>query len=637
MMQQLEDLALASRRYGSDLQFVFLGGGNTSFKTDDTLYIKPSGVTLSRIQASDFVAMDRCGIRKLYTAAIPPQAGAREELVKTMMADAVRPAGGGRPSVEAPLHELMPQKFVIHLHPAKVNGMTCAVDGAATCGRLFPDALWVDYIDPGATLALEIKKIFDAVEGVRPQVIFLQNHGVFVGADTLAGIAEIYSSMMACLDAAYAAAGVAATLSATCPEISSPCAVVPALRGALRENSAMPVLTAAAESFAVARGPLTPDHMVYAKSFPCLVGDDPGAAVAAYAGKWGMTPRVLTLAGGLVIGAGKNLPAAEGVLVAARDAGLVQQLTAAFGGPRYLPDREREFIENWEVESYRQKVAGGAGSNARAAGKVCVVTGGAQGFGLGIAEGLVAQGATVALADLNLETAAAAADELNARHGSGRAFALKVDISDEQSVKEMVDKLALTCGGVDLFVANAGVLKAGSVKELSLRDWDFVTKVNYTGYFLCTKYISPMMAVQNAAAPGNWSDIVQINSKSGLQGSNRNGAYAGSKFGTIGLTQSFAMELVENRIKVNSICPGNFFDGPLWSDPERGLFVQYLNSGKVPGAKTIAEVKAFYERKVPMGRGCYPEDVLKAILYVVEQTYETGQAIPVTGGQVMLN
>lgn len=96
------------------------------------------------------------------------------------------------------------------------------------------------------------------------------------------------------------------------------------------------------------------------------------------------------------------------------------------------------------------------------------------------------------------------------------------------------------------------------------------------------------------------------------------------------------MELVTDRIKVNSVCPGNFFDGPLWSNPERGLFVQYLNSGKVPGARTIEDVKRFYEAKVPMNRGCFPADVAKAILYSVEQKYETGQAIPVTGGQVML-
>lgn len=145
------------------------------------------------------------------------------------------------------------------------------------------------------------------------------------------------------------------------------------------------------------------------------------------------------------------------------------------------------------------------------------------------------------------------------------------------------------------------------------------------------------MQAQNAATENWMTDIIQINSKSGLEGSNRNGAYAGSKFGGIGLVASFAKELIDFHIKVNAICPGNFFDGPLWSDPEKGLFVQYLKAGKVAGAKTVADVKAFYEDKVPMRRGCRGVDVLRALLYIVEQEYETGQAVPVTGGQVMLH
>ena len=113
--------------------------------------------------------------------------------------------------------------------------------------------------------------------------------------------------------------------------------------------------------------------------------------------------------------------------------------------------------------------------------------------------------------------------------------------------------------------------------------------------------------------------------------------HAGGKFGGIGLTQSFALELCAYNIKVNAVCPGNFLDGPLWSDPVRGLFVQYLEAGKVPGAKTVADVRRYYEAKVPMNRGCLPVDVARAVMYCVEQKYETGQAIPVTGGQVMLN
>ena len=183
-------------------------------------------------------------------------------------------------------------------------------------------------------------------------------------------------------------------------------------------------------------------------------------------------------------------------------------------------------------------------------------------------------------------------------------------------------------GGLDLLVSNAGVLRAGGVTTQPLADFDLVTRVNYRGYFVCVRFAAPVMARQHAARPAWLSDIVEINSKSGLAGSSRNSAYAGSKFGGIGLTQSFALELVGDGIKVNAVCPGNFFDGPLWSDPDNGLFVQYLREGKVPGATTVEDVRHFYEAKVPMGRGCDPADVLEAIYYLVAQQYETGQALP---------
>jgi len=280
------------------------------------------------------------------------------------------------------------------------------------------------------------------------------------------------------------------------------------------------------------------------------------------------------------------------------------------------------------------KVAGRAGIVNN---KVCVVTGGAQGFGEGIVRELIRNGAIVFIADMNVDGAKKLADELNAAAGRTKAFGVSVNVTDEESVHKMVGEIVDTVGGIDLFVSNAGVLKAGSVKEMTLKDFEFVTDVNYVGFFLCTKHVAPVMERMNKPTGNYYTDIVSISSKSALEGSNKNGAYAGSKFGSVGLVQSFAKELVADNTKVNTICPGNFFDGPLWSDPDRGLFTQYLNTGKVPGAKTVEDVRRFYEAQIPMNRGCDGEDVTKAILYAVEQKYETGQAIPVTGGQVMLN
>jgi sorbitol-6-phosphate 2-dehydrogenase len=268
---------------------------------------------------------------------------------------------------------------------------------------------------------------------------------------------------------------------------------------------------------------------------------------------------------------------------------------------------------------------------------VALVTGGAQGFGEEIVRGLVSSGATVYIADLNMAGAEKLAAELNAERGKTVAVPLSSNVADEASVEAMFRAVAETTGGIDLCVSNAGVVKAGSVLEQEYGAFKFVTDVNYNAFFVVTKHCGRLMRRQSRTAPAWKTDIVQINSKSGLEGSNKNGAYAGSKFGGIGLVASFAMELVEFGIKVNAICPGNFFDGPLWSDPEKGLFVQYLRSGKVPGAKNVGDVKAFYEAKVPMKRGCTGPDVMRALYYIVEQEYETGQAVPVTGGQVMLH
>lgn len=269
--------------------------------------------------------------------------------------------------------------------------------------------------------------------------------------------------------------------------------------------------------------------------------------------------------------------------------------------------------------------------------RVVAITGGALGYGEGITRQLFGEGANVVIMDINEQEGGRLAGELNERRSTNRAWFVKADVTSLESMKNAVYETVLEFSGLDVLISNAGVLKAGSIEELDEEAFDFVTRVNYHGYYNCVKAVVPVMKLQNRFSADNFGDIIQINSKSGLEGSKKNFAYAGSKFAGIGLTHSFAMELITDRIKVNAICPGNFFEGPLWSDPKKGLFVQYLKAGKVPDAKTIEDVKRHYESMVPAGRGCRVEDVVKAIKYLIDQEYETGQAVPVTGGQVMLS
>lgn len=391
--------------------------------------------------------------------------------------------------------------------------------------------------------------------------------------------------------------------------------VAPALRGALAQGDRLPVVTS---STAPAVRAAEAEELAAAGALVLELDPTQDLVEQTLAQLGQERPTIVALPGQLALAAGSDLATAS-----ARMQQFLQRLTTG---------SETE-IEPTEAADATPDTSGAG----RLAGKVVVVTGAAQGFGLGIAQELITQGASLVLADLNVAQAQQEADRLCAEHGAGRAVALAVNVSDEHSTKRFVAEVCRLFGGIDVFVSNAGVLRAGSVLDQPVGEFDLVTSVNYRGYFLCVQAAAPIMAVQNRVRPDLWFDIVEINSKSGLEGSKRNFAYAGSKFGGIGLTQSFALELVEHGIKVNAICPGNYLDGPLWMDPERGLFVQYLAAGKVPGATTVDEVRAFYEAKVPMNRGCVPADLAKAIYYIVDQDYETGQAVPVTGGQNMLN
>lgn len=637
--EQLAALAAMSNKYGADANFVLAGGGNTSYKSEDTLWVKGSGTSLATIKPEDFVVLERALLDKMWVTEYPADEDAREAAVLSDMMYARVRGENRRPSVETLLHNLFPQSYVLHVHPALVNGLTCSKEGKAGMERLLPDAVWVDACKPGYILALECKKVMDAyaaAKGKAVQVLFLENHGIFFAADSVEAIDALAQGVMDTLAKAVTRQPDLAPVEA---DIKKVVAISPVLRALYGENAPATVkFTANKEIFRYdpATKSLSPDHIVYCKAKQLILpadvdGDGIKAAFDAFVAENGYKPKIAFVKDLGMFSMGMTMKEAVTAQTVMLDAITVVGYAESFGGVSVMPDFLIDFIVNWEVESYRSKVSLSGAAAKRLAGKVAVVTGGAQGFGKGIAEAMAAEGAYVAIVDMNLDGAKATAAQFG-----DLGHAVYANVSDEASVSDMVDSVVAYFGGIDLFVSNAGIAKAGSLEVMTKQVFELVTAVNYTGYFLCAKYASAVMKLQHKYAPNYMMDIVEINSKSGLAGSNKNFAYAGSKFGGIGLTQSFAMELAEYNIKVNAICPGNYLNGPLWSDPEKGLFVQYLNAGKVPGAKTVEDVRRFYESKVPLNRGCEPIDVARAIFYIAEQSYETGQAIPVTGGQEML-
>jgi sorbitol-6-phosphate 2-dehydrogenase len=262
--------------------------------------------------------------------------------------------------------------------------------------------------------------------------------------------------------------------------------------------------------------------------------------------------------------------------------------------------------------------------------KIAVVTGGAQGLGQAISQRLAREGCQVLIADVN-ETGATAAASGIANETGQRVIGMKVDVTQETDVSALFDEAVRQFGRVDIVIANAAILIAEPIVDADAEKWWAVMNVNLFGYFLTTKHACRVMKPQRGGS------IININSKSGKKGSAANSAYAASKFGGIGHTQSVALEMAPFNVRCNAICPGNLLDSPLWTDPQKGLFVQYLRAGKVPGAKNIEDVRQAYVNQVPMKRSCSYDDVCNAAVFLASDAsaYITGIALSVTGGQEM--
>ena len=656
MKPEIRELIEISKFYGNNKDYVIAGGGNTSFKDNQTIWIKASGHSLAEMNEDGLVALNREILKIISLKKYSDDPVAREDQVKNdLFSSIVDPGKNKRPSVETSLHEIIQYSYVVHLHPTLINGILCSRNAKNLTLQLFGEkVLFVPYTDPGYTLFKKLESEIIAYRekySMDPQIILLENHGSFVSADSTEEIKSIYENIISAIKSNIQ----------SLPEINplpwNPLLhkVLPVVRMILsddkpkiirfRHNTLIAQYYQNHQEFHKISLPLTPDIIVYCKTRYLFIEqtatsdkilDSFKQQLPRFVNEYGYLPKIIVIKNMGVFAVEDSVASAEVVLDVYEDLIKISNYSSSCGGTKFLSPDQMTFIDHWEVENYRRKVSKSDKAENKLNNKIAVVTGGARGFGAGIAEALFSLSVNVVVADLNEETGRQFVSKLMTKKTSNKAVFVKTDVSDPDSVKKLIEATVSEFGGLDIMVSNAGVLKAGGLDEMEPDLFVMTTNVNYSGYFFCAKYASEVMRLQNLERHGYFTDIVQINSKSGLRGSNRNFTYAGAKFGGIGLTQSFALELAPFRIKVNSICPGNFYEGPLWSDPHNGLFVQYLRTGKVPGAKTIDDVRKFYEDQVPLQRGCRLEDVMKALLYIIDQEYETGQAVPVTGGQVML-
>ena len=370
-------LAAVSRRFGGDPAWVLAGGGNTSWKTADRLYVKASGFALGSIDESGFCEMDRARLDAIWEKTYPADSAAREkEALADLMAARV-PGETKRPSVETLLHGFFPQAFVVHTHPAIVNGLTCGQDGEVAFRRLFGgEGIWVPLVDPGYILAKTVSGIFaefKKLKGRAPAFMFMQNHGLLVAGGSPEEVVALSDAIIAKLKAEIAGVADAnpdeRAVAADAGAIAGFQTALRALAGAdaaiLHRADRMIVgFAASAADFAPLSLPFSPDHIVYAGHEYLRVGEveDLVDAWADYLKRNGKAPRIVLAKniGAFAIGQGSReaaFLAASRALELFIDSCKVAVYSLAFGGPRPMSPESVAFIRNWEVENYRASIA----------------------------------------------------------------------------------------------------------------------------------------------------------------------------------------------------------------------------------------------------------------------------------------
>ncbi len=365
----IETIVNISHKYGSDEEFVLAGGGNTSYKDEENLYIKGSGASLAAIKADGFVKMSRKRLSEIWEKTYSQNPAKREaEVLKDMMESRCEGEEAKRPSVETLLHNLFPHTYILHVHPARVNGITCSQGGENVVKHLFPEAIWVKETEPGYILASECRsklEKYKAETGKAANLLFLQNHGIFFAANGEKELDLLVSHVIGTIKAQE-------KIVPDFTEVKKDTETVEKIKTVLAYelggatvkftlNKEIETLCKSKESFAPVAYPMTPDHIVYCKSSPLFVDGAENIIkdVSDFSGKHGFMPKIVFVKDVGMFACGKD----------EKDAGTAEKLwldeikisvyAKNFDGVRPMAENMIDFIANWEVESYRSKVAQG--------------------------------------------------------------------------------------------------------------------------------------------------------------------------------------------------------------------------------------------------------------------------------------
>src|SRR5260221_8170756 len=680
----LAQLVARSRRLGADRAVCNWGGGNTSAKADEidfrgrsarVLWVKGSGSDLATCTAASFTGLYLNDITLLLE---------RERMSDTDMvaylAHCFFDPGRPRPSIETLLHGFLPFVHVDHTHADATNYFACAADGEQLARDCFGDALvWIPYRRPGFGLAREVALAVRAHP--EAQLVSLAKHGLITWGDTDEACCTSTIEKIG-----QAAASSEARISATSRAVFDgervstleadrrrevAAAVAPMLRGLVSAEQRQILRFDDSEDVLLFVGscdapPLTrigaacPDDLVHTKPGPLLVDWTPEqnvpmlaealrAGVAAYVEQYQAYlaqhaqhdldpdaaepvlrapdaasdphPRVILIPGVGMFTTGKDATMADVSAQLYHRAIAVMRGAEACGGFVSLTDAESYAVEYWPLEQYKLKLAPPEREFAR---HVVLVTGAAGGIGSAICRRVAQDGGHIVATDIDLEGAEQLAAYLNSHFGTGRAVAVKMDVTNEESVRAAFEQASLAFGGIDGIVNNAGLASSAPITETSLAEWNKNWNVLATGYFLVAREGFRLMEAQ-----GRGGNLVFVASKNALVAGKNAAAYSTAKAAEAHLARCLAEEGGQFGIRVNTVNPDAVLAGSrIWDSAWRQQ--RAATYGIAPD-----QLEEVYRKRTTLGVNILPEDIAEAVAFFASptrSTKSTGNILNVDGG-----